>query len=107
MKELYSLPMLNTSWETISINFIVEFPESTEFDMIMAVVDSISKRAYFIPTHTIITIENAIRLFQHHIWKLHSLYIYICIVSNRRLQFVVLFTKELYYLLGVEKLFHL
>lgn len=67
MKELYSLPMLNTSWETISINFIIEFPESTGFDIVMTVVDFISRRAYFIPTHTIITIEDPMRLFQHHI----------------------------------------
>jgi len=66
----------------------------------MTVIDFILKKAYFVLTHTIITIESGIRLFLHQVWKLHSLPTHI--VSDQGLQFVVLFTKELYYLLGIE-----
>lgn len=40
------------------------------------------------------------RLFLHNVWKLHSLSTHV--VLNRELQFMVLFTKEFYYLLSVK-----
>ena len=66
----------------------------------MTVVDAVSKRVHFIPMHTTVTAEGAARLFLHHIWKLHGLPK--CVVSNRGPQFVALFTKELYRLLGIQ-----
>jgi len=78
---------------------MVELPESSEHDAIMTVVDSVSKRVHFVPTYTMVTVEGAARLFLHHIWKLYSLPKHV--VSNRRPQFVALFTKKLYRLLGI------
>jgi len=66
----------------------------------MTVVDSVSKRVHFIPTHTTVTAEGAARLFLHHVWKLHGLPKRV--VSDRGPQFVASFTKELYRLLGVR-----
>jgi len=66
----------------------------------MTVVDSVSKRVHFVPTHTTVTAEGAARLFLHHVWKLHGLLKRV--VSDRRPQFVASFTKELYRLLGVQ-----
>jgi len=66
----------------------------------MTVVDAVSKRVHFIPMHTTVTVEGAVRLFLHYVWKLHSLPK--CVVSDRRPQFVALFTKELYRLLGIQ-----
>jgi len=40
------------------------------------------------------------RPFLHYVWKLHNLSTYI--VLDKELQFIVLFTKKLYYLLGVK-----
>ena len=53
--ELSLLPTLESCWDTISIDFIVELPESHSYDTIMNVVDSVSKVSHFIPTHTMIT----------------------------------------------------
>ena len=50
--------------------------------------------------HMIVTVEGAIRLFLHDVWKLHNLSTYI--VLNKELQFIACFTKELYCLLGIE-----
>jgi len=66
----------------------------------MTVVDSVLKRAHFIPTHTMVTAEGAAWLFLHQVWKLHSLPK--CVVSDRGPQFVACFTRELYQLLGIK-----
>jgi len=66
----------------------------------MTVVDAVSKRVHFIPMHTMVTAEGAAQLFLHHVWKLHGLPK--CVVSDRGPQFVALFTKELYRLLGIR-----
>jgi len=66
----------------------------------MTVVDAVSKRVHFIPTHTTVTVEGAAQLFLHYVWKLHGLLKRV--VSDRGPQFVALFTKELYRLLGIR-----
>ena len=73
VRELSPLPTLESHWDTISVDFIVELPESHGYDMIMNVVDSVSKVSHFIPTHTTITALGAARLFLTHVWKLHGL----------------------------------
>jgi len=79
---------------------VVELPESSRHDAVMMVVDAVSKRVHFIPTHTTVTVEGAARLFLHYVWKLHGLPKHV--VSDRGPQFVALFTKELYRLLGIR-----
>ena len=86
--------------DMLSVDFVVELPLSSGHDAVMTVVDSVSKRAHFIPTHTTVTAEGAARLFLHQVWKLHDLLT--CVVSDRRPQFVARFTKELYCLLGIK-----
>jgi len=84
----------------LSVDFMVELPESSGHDAVMTIVDSISKRVYFVLTHTTVTAEGAARLFLHHVWKLHGLLKRV--VSDRGPQFVASFTKELYRLLGIQ-----
>jgi len=79
---------------------VVELPESSRHDAVMTVVDSVSKRVHFVPTHTMVTAEGAARLFLHHVWKLHGLLKHV--VSDRGPQFIASFTKELYRLLGIR-----
>jgi len=84
----------------LSVDFVVELLLSSGHDAVMTVVDSVSKRAHFIPTHTTVTAEGAAQLFLHQVWKLHSLPKYV--VSDRGPQFVAHFTRELYQLLGIK-----
>ena len=86
VRELSPLPTPESHWDTISIDFIVELPESDGYNMIMNVVDSISKVSHFILTHTTITALGAACLFLMHIWTLHRLLKQV--ISNRHLQFV-------------------
>ena len=78
---------------------MVKLLESSKYDAVMTVVDSISKRVHFIPTHIIVTVEGVARLFLYYIWKLHGLLK--CVVFDCEPQFMVSFTKELYRLLGI------
>ena len=84
----------------LSIDFVVELPESSRHDAVMTVIDSVSKRVHFVPMHTMVTAEGAARLFLHYVWKLHGLPKRL--VSNHRSQFMALFTKKLYRLLGIQ-----
>jgi len=79
---------------------VVELPESSGHDAVMTVIDVVSKRVHFIPTHMMVAAEGAARLFLYYVWKLHGLPK--CVISDCRPQFVALFTKELYRLLGIQ-----
>jgi len=98
--ELHPLQIPDSQWDTLSVDFVVELPLSSKHDAVMTVVDSVSKQAHFIPTHTMVTAKGAARLFLHQVWKLHGLLK--CIILDRRPQFIACFTRELYCLLGIK-----
>jgi hypothetical protein len=78
----------------------VELPDAHGFNAVMNVVDSVSKRAHFIPTNTTVTAAGAAQLFLHHVWRLHGLPWNV--VSDRGVQFVRDFTCKLYHLLAIR-----
>ena len=90
--ELHPLPIPENHWDVISVDFIGELPDSHGHDAIMNVVDSVGKRAHFIPTNTTITALGAARLFLQNVWKLHGLPH--SIVSDHGPQFVAEFTES-------------
>jgi len=57
--ELQLLSVPDTWWDMLSVDFIVELPESSGHDAVMTVVDAVSKRVHFILTHTMVTVEGA------------------------------------------------
>jgi len=61
--ELHPLQIPDSRWDTLSVDFVVELPLSSGHDAVMTVVDSVSKQAHFILTHTTVTAERAARLF--------------------------------------------
>jgi transposase InsO family protein len=87
-------------WDMISVDFIVELPESHGYDAIMNVIDSVTKRVHFIPMQTTITAEGAARLYLREVWKHHGTPQ--VVLSDRGSQFMARFTHELYKLLGIE-----
>jgi transposase InsO family protein len=84
----------------ISVDFIIESPESHGYDTIMCVVNSLTKRVHFIPMHTTINSEGAALLFLKEVWKHHGTPR--VVVSDRGPQFVAGFMRELYKLLGIK-----
>src|SRR5271169_6841721 len=99
--ELHSMQPSEERWDTVSVDFIVELPESNGYDAVMNVVDTTGKRAHFIPTHTTITAEGAARIYLKEVWKHHGLPLKI--VSDRGPQFVSKFMIELLRLLGIRR----
>ena len=55
------------------MDFIVELPKAHGHNVVMNVVDSVSKRAHFIPTNTTIIALRAAWLYLAQVWKLHGL----------------------------------
>ena len=98
--ELHPLPIPEQPWDTTSVDFITELPESNRKDAIMVVVDSVTKRSHFVSTVTTLSAAGTAQLYLRHIWKHHGLPRRV--VSDRGPQFVAEFTKELYRLLGIK-----
>jgi len=61
------LPLPNERWETISIGLIVELLESVGFDVVMIVVNFISKRTHVISMYMTVTTEGTMRLLLHNV----------------------------------------
>jgi len=55
--ELHPLWILDSRWDTLSVDFVVELPLSSRHDAVMTVVDSVSKQAHFIPMHMMVTVR--------------------------------------------------
>jgi hypothetical protein len=84
----------------ISVDFIVELPESYGYDAIMNIIDSVNKHVHFIPTHTTITAEGTTCLYLREVWKHHGTLR--VVLSDRGSQFTAGFTCKLYKLLGIK-----
>ncbi len=97
---LQPLSTPDSRWHTISVDFIVELPESDGHNAIMVVVDSLTKRAHFLPVNTTITAKGSAQQFRDNVWKLHGLPT--CTISDRGPQFTAAFTAKVYRLLGIK-----
>jgi hypothetical protein len=87
-------------WQVISVDLIVELPESRGYNAIMVVVDRLSKRAHLIPTTNEVDSIGIARLFRDHVWKLHG--IPEEVISDRGPQFVSQFMRELSKFLDIK-----
>jgi len=71
--KLHLLPVPETWWNTLSINFVVELSKLSRHGIVIMVIDPVLKRVHFILIYTTVTMEEVARLFLYHIWKLHRL----------------------------------
>ena len=72
-------------WTHISADFITKLPLAQEYNLILVVVDRLTKMVHFIPTTEKTSAEGLARLFRDNVWKLHGLPE--SIISNRGPQF--------------------
>ena len=97
---LNPLPIPNEPWSSISMDFIVDLPESKTFDSIFVVVDRLTKMAHFVPCNKSITGEEAARLFLENVYKYHGLPN--DIISDRGTQFTSKFWGSLQAAMGTR-----
>lgn len=72
-------------WSSVSMDFVTGLPTSDSFDMIMVVVDRLTKSAHFIPTNKTLTGGQCAQLFVKEVIRLHG--VPKTIVSDRDTRF--------------------
>ena len=87
-------------WQIISVDLIMELPQSHGYNSILVAMDRLSKQAHFITTTSNITSLGVTRLFQDGVWKLHRLPEEV--ISDRGPQFVSNFMQGLSEILGIK-----
>jgi len=87
-------------WTHILADFITKLPLAQGYDLILVVVDRLTKMVHFILTIEKTIAEGLARLFRDNVWKLHGLPK--SIISDRGPQFAAGLMQELNRILGIE-----
>lgn len=91
--KLQPLPIPETPWKSISMDFIDQLPKSAGFDSILVVIDRRTKMGIFEPCKTNITAPELAKLFIRAVVSKHGLPDFV--VSDRGNKFVSKFWKDL------------
>ena len=97
---LQPLELAYKAWDSISMDFITELPESKGYTSIWVIVDRFTKMAHFIPLKKPATAEYLAEKFKKAYWRLHGLPS--DIVSDRDSRFTSTFWQSLLTLLGIR-----
>ena len=98
--QLHSLPIPAGSWESVSMDYIIELSISNDHDVIYVCVDRLMKMAHFCLTISNVIAEQTTQLYLQNIFKLHGLSNNI--ISDRGTQFTSKFTHRLLELCDIK-----
>jgi len=87
-------------WMHILADFITKLPIAQGYNLILVVVDRLTKMVHFIPTTEKTLAEGLARLFRDNVWKLHGLPK--SIILDRGPQFAAGITQELNRMLEIK-----
>lgn len=91
---LQPLPVPDSTWQIISMDFVEGLPRSGNANCILVVVDSYTKYGHFLPLLHPFTAASVAKVFLNNIYRLHGLPS--AIVSDRDHIFTCQFWKELF-----------
>ncbi|KAH0602478.1 uncharacterized protein H6S33_008817 [Morchella sextelata] len=97
---LRPLPIPEQPWQEVSMDFVTGLPESEEYNVIMVVVDRLTKMQHLLPYNTTVNSEDVAQLYLRNIWKLHGLLIHV--TSDCGMQFTARFWRALCKHFGIE-----
>ncbi|KAJ1703891.1 hypothetical protein LUZ63_003670 [Rhynchospora breviuscula] len=97
---LQPLPIPPEAWNSIGMDFITGLPKSEGKEVLLIVVDRLTKYGHFLPLAHPYTASSVAQLFLENIYKLHGLPV--SIVSDRDPVFTSQFWKELMRKLGIQ-----
>lgn len=97
---LQPLPIPDTPWTSISMDYIVKLPISNGYDSILVIVDRLTKMAHFIPCKEAMPTEDFARLFVNNLFKLHGFPK--DVISDRGSHFKAAFWKEVTKACGIK-----
>jgi len=86
-------------WSSVSLDLVIGLSKSNGYNILLVVVDRLSKMAHYIPTTMDVNSKQVARLFFDNIFRLHE--IPDSIVSDHRTQFASEFTRALTNLVGI------
>lgn len=86
---LQPLPVPDSAWSIISMDFVEGLPPSSSANSILVVIDKFTKYGHFIPLKHPYTGQSVAKLFLDHIYRLHGMPI--AIISDRDRVFTSLF----------------
>ena len=71
---LQPLPIPKWKWEVVTIGFIIKLPRTTrQHDLVMVVVDELTKAAHFIPIKSTHKAANRAEIYMKEIVRLHGI----------------------------------
>ncbi|ESK83101.1 hypothetical protein Moror_6061 [Moniliophthora roreri MCA 2997] len=83
---LKPLPVPTRPWDSISLDFIEQLPDSNGHTSILIIIDHVSKQAIFIPLPKKITSKTLAQLFVIHVFSKHGVLNHV--TSNHRSEFI-------------------
>ncbi|KAJ4807602.1 polyprotein [Rhynchospora pubera] len=97
---LQPLPIPSEAWNSIGMDFITGLPKSEGKEVLLVVVDRLTKYSHFLPFSHPYTAASVAQVFLDNVYKLHGLPV--SIVSDRDPIFTSQFWQELMTKLGVK-----
>ncbi|KAH9090706.1 hypothetical protein LEN26_018860 [Aphanomyces euteiches] len=98
--KLMPLPIPDSCWHTVTMDFITGLPVSDGYDSIMTIVCKLSKRPKYIRTHTTVTAEDVAVLFFDNVVSIHGPPA--CVISDRDPKFMSTIWKSLMEKMGIQ-----
>ena len=90
----------NRSWKIISMDLIIQLPESNGYNTICVIVDRLIKRAHFIPINNQFSSKDIAQLLYDKVYPLYGLPLQI--ILDRGVQYSAKLFQEWYKILGIE-----